>query len=117
MAATQVQKNELRDRVGKLVMDRFGGDYHKAFDYYDEDKDGKVSSRDLVKLLGDAGVGNWLTRGAWASGIIAEMDTDKDGSISKAEFDVAMRSDRSQIVDTTPAWTIPTDASKRPPRV
>ncbi|MGH7172640.1 MAG: EF-hand domain-containing protein [Gemmataceae bacterium] len=88
MAATDAQKNELRDKVGKLVSNRFGGDYHDAFDYYDGDvKDGKISGRELSKLLADAGVGNWLTRGAWASGIIAELDTDKDGTISKAEFE------------------------------
>ena len=63
MAATEVQKDELRDKVGELVRDRFGGDYHKAFDHYDGDvKDGKISPRELTKLLGDAGVGNWLTR-------------------------------------------------------
>ena len=88
MAATQVQKDELRAKVGELVRDRFGGDYHKAFDHYDGDvKDGKISHHELTRLLGDAGVGNWLTRSTWASGIIAELDTDKDGSISQAEFE------------------------------
>jgi Ca2+-binding EF-hand superfamily protein len=92
MAATEAQKNELRDKVSKLVRDKFGGDYHKAFDHYDGDvKDGRISRRELAKLLGDAGVGNWLTRGAWASGIIAELDTDKDGSISEAEFEDVLK--------------------------
>ena len=87
MAATEVQKNELRDKVSKLVEDKFGGDYHKAFEHYDDVKDGKISHHELTRLLGDAGVGNWLTRSTWASGIIAELDTDKDGSISQAEFE------------------------------
>jgi Ca2+-binding EF-hand superfamily protein len=92
MAATEVQKNELRDKVSKLVRDKFGGDYHKAFEHYDDDvKDGKISRRELAKLLGDAGVGNWLTRGAWVSGIIAELDTDKDGSISESEFEEVLK--------------------------
>ena len=92
MAATEAQKNELRDKVSKLVRDRFGGDYHKAFDHYDSDvKDGKISSRELAKLLGDAAIGNWLTRSAWASGIIAELDTDKDGSISESEFEEVLK--------------------------
>ena len=92
MAATQVQKDELRVKVGELVRDRFRGDYHKAFDHYDSAvKDGKISPRELAKLLTDAGVGNWLTRGAWASGIIAELDTDKDGSISMAEFEDVLK--------------------------
>ena len=92
MAATQVQKDELRAKVGELVRDRFGGDYHKAFDHYDGDvKDGKINSSELTELLADAGVGNWLTRGPWASGIIAELDSDKDGCISEAEFENAMK--------------------------
>ncbi len=91
MAPTEVQKNELRDKVSKLVGDKFGGDYHKAFGHYDDVKDGKISRRELGKLLGDAGIGNWLTRAAWASGIIAELDTDKDGSISKSEFEEVLK--------------------------
>ena len=92
MAATEAQRNELRDKVGKLVRDRFGGDYHKAFDYYDDDvKDGRITTRELARLLVDAGVGNWLSRGAWASGIIAALDTDKDGCISEAEFEDVLR--------------------------
>ena len=92
MAATEEQTNELRNKVSKLVTDQFGGDYHKAFAHYDGDvRDGKITMRELTKLLGDAGVGNWLTRSAWASGIIAELDTDKDGSISEAEFEDVLR--------------------------
>jgi Ca2+-binding EF-hand superfamily protein len=92
MAATEVQKNELRDKVSKLVRDGFGGDYHKAFDHYDGDvKDGKISRRELAKLLGDAGVGNWMTRGLWADGIISELDTDRDGGISEAEFEAVLK--------------------------
>ena len=96
MAATEVQKDELRDKISELVRDQFGGDYHKAFDHYDGDvTDGKISPRELTELLADAGVGNWLTRGAWASGIIAELDTDKDGSISRAEFEEVLKVIRS----------------------
>jgi Ca2+-binding EF-hand superfamily protein len=88
MSATEVQKDELRDKIGRLVREQFGGDYHKAFDHYvGEVKDGKISHHELIRLLGDAGVGNWLTRSTWASEIIAELDTDKDRSISRAEFE------------------------------
>src|SRR3954465_9425864 len=87
MSATKVQKDELRDKVGKLVRDRFAGDYQQAFDHYDCDvKNGKISRNELTKLLADAEVGNWLTRSTWATGIIAELDKDGDGSISEAEF-------------------------------
>lgn len=92
MAATEAQKQELKEKVTKLVGDRFGGDYSKAFDHYDSDnKDGKISKDELVRLLADAGVGTWMTRGMWADGIIAELDTDKDGSISGVEFECALK--------------------------
>jgi Ca2+-binding EF-hand superfamily protein len=88
MAATDAQKKELKEKVATLVTNNFGGDYHQAFDHYDNDKkDGKINKAELVNLLKDAGVGNWLTRGAWADGIISELDTDKDGCISAAEFE------------------------------
>jgi Ca2+-binding EF-hand superfamily protein len=104
MAATQAQRNELRDKIGKLVRDDFGGDYHKAFDHYDgEVKDGKISGPELAKLLEDAGVGNWLTRGAWASGIIAELDTDKDGRISEAEFEAVRNEPRGGMSSLGPS--------------
>ena len=48
---------------------------------------GKISKAELIKLLEDAGVGNWLTRGPWADGIITALDTDQDGLISSSEFE------------------------------
>lgn len=92
MAATRIQKTELRDKVSKLVTDKFGGDYHKAFAHYADDiKDGKIGRHALAELLGDAGIGNWLTRAAWASGIIVELDTDKDGGISESAFEDVLK--------------------------
>jgi hypothetical protein len=76
---TDAQKKELQDKVNRLVAARFGGDYTRAFGHYDQSKDGKINRAELLNLLADAGIGNWLTRGAWADGIIAELDTDKDG--------------------------------------
>jgi hypothetical protein len=46
---------------------------------------------ELEALLKDADVGNWLTRGSWADGIIAELDTDQDGYISAAEFEAVLK--------------------------
>jgi Ca2+-binding EF-hand superfamily protein len=84
--ANEAQKKELQDKVNKLVAERFGGDYQRGFEHYDKNKDGKIGRDELVSLLHDAGIGNWLTRGAWAAGILAELDTDKDGTISQTEF-------------------------------
>jgi hypothetical protein len=82
---------ELKAKVGALVQNKFGGDYRKAFDHYDEDKDGGVNKDEIVQLLKDAGVGNGLTRGAWAKGILKKVDQGKDGKIQWAEFDVVFR--------------------------
>ena len=57
----------LEEKVAALVEARFGGDYRKAFDHYDSDHDGKVSKDELMALLQDAGIGNFLTRSTWAA--------------------------------------------------
>jgi Ca2+-binding EF-hand superfamily protein len=84
--ATDAQRKELQDKVNRLVAARFGSDYDRAFGHYDRSKDGTISRDELLTLLVDAGIGSWLTRGIWADGILAELDADKDGKISKAEF-------------------------------
>lgn len=89
--ATEAQKKELFDKVSLLVAANFGGDFHKAFEHYDSPtRDGKIDKAELVELLKDANIGNWLTRGTWADGIIAELDRDADGSISRAEFEAVL---------------------------
>ncbi len=39
-------------------------------------------------MLKDAGIGNGFTRGAWTSGVIKELDKNKDGAIAYSEFRV-----------------------------
>ncbi len=82
---------ELKTKVAALAASKFGGDYRKAFDHYDTDNDGAISKDELMKLLSDAGVGNGLTRGAWAKGVIGKMDKSGDGKIQWAEFEAATR--------------------------
>jgi Ca2+-binding EF-hand superfamily protein len=90
--ATEAQKKELEEKITALVGSRFGGDYHRAFAHYDDRrKDGTINKDELLELLKDAGIGNWLTRGGWADGIIAELDTDHDGVISVAEFEAVLK--------------------------
>jgi hypothetical protein len=82
---------ELKDKVGKLVAKAFQGDLKKAFDHYDADHDGAVDAGEIEKLLEDANVGNFVTRGKWVSGILAKMDTNKDGKITWSEFESGIR--------------------------
>lgn len=90
--ASEYQLRELVDKVSRLFAERFGDDYRKAFEHYDRDKkDGGINRAELLQLLEDADIGNWLTRGAWAHGILAALDTDKDGAISRAEFEAVLK--------------------------
>jgi hypothetical protein len=78
---------ELKKKVGALVDKKFGGSYKKAFDHYDSDRDGGVTKNELMALLSDAGVGNGLTRGVWASKIIDKLDKSGDQKIEWTEFE------------------------------
>lgn len=78
------QAREIKNKVSELVARRFGGDTQAAFNHYA--KDGVINRAGLVKLLGDAGVGNGLTRGMWADGILDKLDTDGDRAVTWAEF-------------------------------
>jgi hypothetical protein len=82
---------ELEQKVGSLVGKRFGGDYKRAFEHYDADGDGAIDKSDLVRLLSEAGVGNSLTRGTWASRIIERLDTSGDHKVQWDEFDKVFR--------------------------
>jgi Ca2+-binding EF-hand superfamily protein len=91
--ATEAQKQEVVDKVTKLVTDRFGGDFQKAFEHYDSDpRDGRINKAELGAFLKEAGIGNWLTRGAWTEGILSALDADKDGTISAEEFLAVLKS-------------------------
>jgi len=84
-------QEELVMKVKKLMTDRFGGTdadaRKKLFDAYDADADGQIDRGELKRLLADAGVGNGLTRGAWATGVMAKLDTDESTTISHDEFE------------------------------
>ncbi|MBI4704276.1 MAG: EF-hand domain-containing protein [Deltaproteobacteria bacterium] len=91
--ATPEQLDELKGKISGLVDTKFGGDYTKAFNHYAElsGAGGLVERTDLLQLLEDAGVGSWLSRGAWADGIMKELDTNKDKGISWEEFETVVK--------------------------
>lgn len=81
---------EVIQKVQQMVKARFAGDYMAAFKAYDLDHNGKLGHKDVSKLLEDCDVGNWLSRGVWASGVIAQLDQDHDGAVSIPELAFAL---------------------------
>jgi hypothetical protein len=80
---------ELREKVAKLVDEKFGGDYQAAFDHYNKNRDTGIDHGELMDLLGDADIGNFITRGFWADGVLDFLDKkagDKDGRVQWSEF-------------------------------
>ncbi|MEQ1762151.1 MAG: hypothetical protein ABL984_03290, partial [Pyrinomonadaceae bacterium] len=73
---------ELISKVQGLVAGRFAGNYRTAFDHYGER--GRMNEDGLERLLKDAGVGNFATRGTWTAAIMDKLDGDRDGFISFA---------------------------------
>jgi Ca2+-binding EF-hand superfamily protein len=94
--ASREQRQELDDKVTALVRGRFGGDYPAAFRHYDADGDGVIDRAELKTLLVDAGIGNALTRWAWAKGILTALDADGDGGISWAEFQAVAKGGKAE---------------------
>lgn len=85
--ATEAQKTELREKIERLVTEKYKGDWSKAYNHYAAKNGGaQIDRDDLLALLEDAGIGSWLTRGAWADGIMEEVDTNSDKQISWEEF-------------------------------
>jgi hypothetical protein len=84
-------EKELKQKVSALVAKKFGGDYKRAFDHYDTDGDGGIGKGELVGMLSEAGVGNGLTRGVWASKIIEKLDGGGDKKVQWAEFETVFR--------------------------
>lgn len=80
-------ERELKQKVGALVTNKFGGDYKKAFGHYDTDGDGAIGKSELVAMLADAGVGSGMTRGIWAGKIIDKLDSSSDKKIDWSEFE------------------------------
>ncbi|MCK6552417.1 hypothetical protein L6R52_41700, partial [Myxococcota bacterium] len=79
------EERELIDKVTRLADRRFGGDLQRMFRHY-AGQDQRISSSELTTFLTDAGVGNFLTRGAWVDGIMERLDTSHDGKLAWSEL-------------------------------
>jgi len=82
---------DLGRRVNTLVQNRFRGDYQQAFNHYAQGRP-EVSRDQVGRLLGDANVGNFVTRGAYTSAVMDRFDTNRSGGVSWQEFQAGMRS-------------------------
>ena len=83
------RERELVDKIQALVRRRFSGNFKVAFDYYSRKngEPGSLNEDEIYELLKDADVGNGLTRGTWASGIMSKLDTNRDGLITFKELE------------------------------
>jgi len=88
-------QEELVSAIENYLQQNFGdtseASMKKLFQRYDRDGDNRIDKAELSKLLSDIDIGNRLTRGAWAKGIIERLDANLDSTISWEEFhDVVM---------------------------
>ncbi len=84
------EQAELVTKVKALMQRKYGATDQAAlrqlFDEYDRNHDGKIDRRELESMLGDAGVGNTLTRGMWVKGVMGVIDQNGDEFIEWGEL-------------------------------
>jgi hypothetical protein len=126
--ASEAEKRELATKLDALVKRRFGpGGWAAAHKSFDTDHDGKISAGELERLLEEADVGNMVTRSVWVSGVLEELDKDRDQGVSLAELQKVLPGQTTAKAPTAvagvsadskrPAWLFPlnmTPAKKTP---
>lgn len=80
------QRDDLIDKVTALVRSDFAGSWQLAWDYFDVNRDDRMSKVELTSLLVKAKIGNRMTRILWCTEIVNELDKDGDGMVSRDEF-------------------------------
>ncbi len=88
------EQDELVMKVKALMQRKYGATDQPAlrrlFDEYDRNHDGKIDRHELETMLGEAGIGNALTRGMWVKGVIGAIDQNGDQLIDWNELSQAL---------------------------
>lgn len=81
-------KQTILNKIQILITNHFETP-EKAFDFFDEDGDGKLSKTEIVKLLKEAEISGFI-RGIVGSKLIEGYDKNYDGYINWKEFKAAV---------------------------
>jgi len=86
------RRRELIEKLTALATKHFGPNepnpWVRLFDYYDGDQDGRVTRKEALEMLGDAGIGMGWNRDQWVSGLFAAMErSPSDDAVSRAELE------------------------------
>ena len=76
---------EISKKLTRYVNDSYNGNYEEAFQYFDKNGDGFIDRGELVKALKEINIGNSLTRGLWADGILKKL-AGPNGKISQKQL-------------------------------
>ena len=82
-------KKEILSKI-KIVLTQSFENQESAFDFFDKNKDGTLSRKEILKLLKKAKV-NGFIRGLVAKKLISNFDKSKDKQIDWQEFKKAVK--------------------------
>jgi Ca2+-binding EF-hand superfamily protein len=82
-------REKIVKNIENLMRDKFTNP-REAFDYYDEDKDGKLTKVDFKNLLKEAKVSS-LIRGLVAEFMLRSFDQNNDNTVTWLEFQSAIK--------------------------
>lgn len=114
---SEKDKRELVTKMTAHVRKRFGGTgldaWRRAFDAADRNHDGAISKPELEAMLKAAGIGNFITIGAWTDGVMRELDKGQNGTLTFEELKSALVSTES--AEPIP-WSVPPEPTPEPIR-
>lgn len=91
------KKEEVLSKIDTYVQTRFGGNFRKAFDHYDQltGQNGTVTKEGVMQLLADANVDTrvfgFSAAGKYADQLIEAIDLNKDGAVDWPEFEAKLK--------------------------